>query len=199
MRGSVRFRALPAAFCFVLWRRVCRAALALRRSQTSAQQRRAPTSGRLVAPTSSTRRSALLGSQPSICTSSSVFKRRLASCSPVGGARRVAVVAARACAGGKGGGGGSCGFRCCCVCGKECGRVYFAKARGGCVVARGARAKKARRGGGGRLARSQSTLTLCSARRQDRVDLVDEHDARLHRARDGKERAHLCFRCWEGW
>lgn len=41
------------------------------------------TSGLLVAPTSSTLLSALLGSQPSICTSISVFSRRLASCSPV--------------------------------------------------------------------------------------------------------------------
>ncbi len=36
-----------------------------------------------MAPTSSTLLSALLGSQPSICTSISVFSRRLASCSPV--------------------------------------------------------------------------------------------------------------------
>lgn len=41
------------------------------------------TSGRLVAPTRRTRLSALLGSHPSICTSISVFRRRLASCSPV--------------------------------------------------------------------------------------------------------------------
>lgn len=40
------------------------------------------TSGRLVAPTRRTRLSALLGSHPSICTSISVFSRRLASCSP---------------------------------------------------------------------------------------------------------------------
>mmetsp|Transcript_21609 Transcript_21609/g.60058 ORF Transcript_21609/g.60058 Transcript_21609/m.60058 type:complete len:351 (-) Transcript_21609:795-1847(-) len=39
-------------------------------------------SGRLVAPTSSTRRSAELGSQPSIWTSISVFSRREDSCSP---------------------------------------------------------------------------------------------------------------------
>mmetsp|Transcript_35284 Transcript_35284/g.99464 ORF Transcript_35284/g.99464 Transcript_35284/m.99464 type:complete len:201 (-) Transcript_35284:180-782(-) len=39
-------------------------------------------SGRFVAPTISTRRSLLEGSQPSICTRSSVFRRRLASCSP---------------------------------------------------------------------------------------------------------------------
>ena len=40
------------------------------------------TSGLLVAPTMSTRRSAADGSQPSIWISSSVFSRRLASCSP---------------------------------------------------------------------------------------------------------------------
>ncbi len=46
------------------------------------QQPAKSTSGLLVAPTSSTLLSALLGSQPSICTSISVFSRRLASCSP---------------------------------------------------------------------------------------------------------------------
>lgn len=39
-------------------------------------------SGRLVAPMTSTRRSTLPGSQPSICTNISVLSRRLASCSP---------------------------------------------------------------------------------------------------------------------
>lgn len=46
------------------------------------QMQKGFTSGRLVAPTSSTRRSAEEGSQPSIWTSISVFSRRLDSCSP---------------------------------------------------------------------------------------------------------------------
>lgn len=43
-----------------------------------------PLPGRLVAPMSSTRRSALEGSMPSICTRISVLSRRIDSCSPGG-------------------------------------------------------------------------------------------------------------------
>ena len=47
-------------------------------------------SGRLVAPMSSTRRSARAGSMPSICTSISVLRRRMDSCSPAGVGRPAA-------------------------------------------------------------------------------------------------------------
>lgn len=58
------------------------AATAGYRSQLHSPRCCARTSGLLVAPTSSTRREELVGSQPSICTSISVLSRRLASCSP---------------------------------------------------------------------------------------------------------------------
>ncbi len=70
------------------WRMLQRAGMAhaaacKQMSHTCAAAACQSTSGLLVAPTSSTLLAALLGSQPSICTSISVFSRRLASCSPV--------------------------------------------------------------------------------------------------------------------